>query len=159
MNQHKVIRPVSAGYDEDLYAWSRDQADRLRALRPAQFDWENVAEEIESLGKSDRRSVQSDLKIVLLHLIKWKYQPQKRKSGWRSSINEHRDRIERIIEDSPSLAGVPASSLRAEYRKARKQALEDTKLPASDVPETCPFSVEQVLDADYWPNAERSGRR
>ena len=110
MNEHKVIAPPEVGYDEDLYAWSQDQAARLRASRPARIDWSHVAEEIESLGKSDRRSLKSDLKVVIEHLIKWRYQAQKRKSGWRSTINEHRDRIERIIEDSPSLAGVPAAA-------------------------------------------------
>lgn len=156
MNEHKVITRAVVGYDEDFYAWSKDQASRLRAFRPADVDWENLAEEIESLGKSDRRSVQSDLKIVLVHLIKWKYQPQKRKSGWRSSINEHRDRIERIIQDSPSLARVPGQSLAAEYRKARLQALEDMKPTKGKVPESCPFTAEQVLDPSYWPKSERS---
>jgi hypothetical protein len=157
MNEHKIITPVATGYDDDLYVWSRDQAARLRAFRPANVDWENIAEEIESLGKNDRRSLQSDLKVVLVHLIKWRYQPEKRKSGWRSSINEHRDRIDRIIRDSPSLARVPAEGLTAEYRKARVEALQDTRLPKHRIPETCPFAIEQVLDPDYWPKAERSG--
>ena len=156
MNEHKLIAPVAAGYDDDLYAWSQDQAARLRAFRPAHVDWQNLAEEIESLGKNDRRSLQSDLKVVLLHLIKWRYQSEKRKSGWRSSVNEHRDRIERIIQDSPSLARLPAESLASEYRKARLEAARDTRLPKGRIPETCPFSIEQVLDPDYWPRAERS---
>lgn len=156
MNQLKVITPA-AGYGKDLYAWSKDQADRLRALRPAQIDWENIAEEIESVGRSDRRSLQSDLKVVLVHLLKWRYQPQKRKSGWRSSINEHRDRIERILGDSPSLAQIPAQSLATEYRKARLEALDDTRLPKGRIPESCPFSIEEVLDPTYWPKPERSG--
>jgi hypothetical protein len=155
MNEHKVITRPSPGYDEDLHSWSQDQAARLRVCRPNDIDWENIAEEIESLGKSDRRSVASDLRTVLEHLIKWRYQPQKRKAGWRSSIREHRDRIERIIEDSPSLARLPAERLAIEYRKARRAALEDTKLPKNRLPETCPFSIEQVLDQDYWPSAER----
>lgn len=156
MNEHKVIASAVVSYDDDLYAWSKDQAARLRALKPRHVDWEHVAEEIESLGRSDRRSLQSDLKVVLLHLIKWRYKPQKRKPGWRSSINEHRDRIERIIQDSPSLARVPAESLAVEYRKARLQALQDTKLPGGRIPDTCPFSIEQVLDTDFWPKAERA---
>lgn len=94
--------------------------------------------------------------MILVHLIKWRYQPQKRKSGWRSSISEHRDHIERIIQDSPSLSRVPAQSFVAEYRKARLQALDDMKLPKVRVPETCPFAVEQVLDPGYWPKSERA---
>ena len=155
MNQHKVITPATVSYGKDFYAWSKDQAARLRALRPAQVDWENLAEVIESVGRSDRRSVQSDLKVILVHLIKWRYQPQKRKSGWRASIREHRDRIERILEDSPSLGRVPVQSLAGEYRKARLEAIEDTGLPKGRVPESCPFSIEQVLDPSYWPRSER----
>ena len=154
MNEPKVITRSAAGYDQDFYAWSVEQAARLRRSRPSDVDWENVAEEVETLGKSDRRKVASDLKNILEHLIKWRYQPQKRTTGWRSSIREHRDRIQRIIADSPSLRRLPYEILAEEYRKARGAALDDTKLPKERVPETCPFAIEDVLDPTYWPEAE-----
>src|SRR4029078_12670320 len=91
MNEPKIVTRPAAGYDEDFHAWSVEQAVRLRESRPPTVDWENVAEEIESLGKRDRRAVASDLNKILEHLIKWRYQPEKRKTGWRSSIREHRD--------------------------------------------------------------------
>jgi hypothetical protein len=155
MNEHKPIVPAAAGYGEDFYAWSREQAERIRASRPRAIDWENVAEEIEGLGRSDRRRIASDLKVILEHLIKWRYQPEKRKAGWRSTIREHRDRIERIIADSPSLARVPQDTLEAEYRKARAAAIEDTRLPEARVPEICPFGIEDVLDPGFWPERDR----
>src|SRR5262245_54747548 len=143
MSEPKVISRL-ARYDEDFHAWSVEQAARLRETRPGTIDWENVAEEIESLGKSDRRKVASELKTILEHLIKWRYQPQKRKAGWRSSIREHRDRIDRNIADSPGLRRLPAQVLAEEYRKARRAALDDTGLPADRVPERSPFSVDEV---------------
>jgi Domain of unknown function DUF29 len=148
-------RPATA-YETDFHAWARDQAERLRAQRYNELDWENIAEEIESLGRSDKRSIASDLNVVLVHLIKWKYQAQRRKAGWRNSIREHRDRIERILEDSPSLARHPADRLPREYSKARSVALEDTRLPGDQIPETCPFTIEQVLDPGFWPEPDRS---
>ncbi len=99
--------PRNAAYDADFRDWAASQACALRDRRASALDWDNLAEEIESLGKSDRRKVASDLRTILEHLIKWRYQPQKRKTGWRSSIREHRDRIQRIIADSPSLRRLP----------------------------------------------------
>jgi hypothetical protein len=150
MNELKPTLPENL-YDSDFYAWSGDQARRLRLLKPEGFDWANVAEEIESLGKSEKHGVASNLSVVLRHLIKWRYQPSKRSSSWIRSIDEHRDRIERSVADSPSLMGELRESLADEYRRARRSALRETRLSPSTVPETCPFSIEQVLDPDYLP--------
>lgn len=152
MARPKLVPRNPADYDQDFYAWTEDQAARLRASRPRDVDWESLAEEIESLGRSDRRKIASNLAAVLEHLIKWKYQPEKRKSGWRSSIREHRDRIERILADSPSLARLPGEVLAAEYDRARRAALEDMGLAPSRVPATCPFALKQVLDPGYLPD-------
>jgi len=145
-----VRRRVS--YNDDFHAWSLDQAALLRRERPGTLDWENLAEEIESLGRSDKRALGSDLKVILEHLIKWRYQPEKRSDSWRDSIEEHRDRIARIVADSPSLAGWPAEVLPVEYARARKKALRDTRLPPSAIPTKSPFSVGQALDPDYLPD-------
>jgi hypothetical protein len=145
-----VRRRVS--YDDDFHAWTLDQAARLRRERPAGVDWQNLAEEVESLGRSDKRALGSDLKVVLEHLIKWRYQPDKRSESWSDSIEEHRDRIARIIADSPSLAGWPAEVLAVEYARARRKALRDTKLPPSAIPLACPFMPEQALDPDFLPD-------
>src|SRR5438046_10078220 len=98
------IKPTNARnlYDADFFAWSNEQAQRLRLLKPDELDWENVAEEIESLGRSDRRAIGSNLKVILEHLIKCRYQPAKQTPSWTDTIDEHRDRLNRIIADSPS---------------------------------------------------------
>jgi hypothetical protein len=143
--------PPSHLYDADFFAWTNEQAQRLRALKPKDFDWENVAEEIESLGKSDRRTLRGDLRVVLEHLIEWRYQPDKRTQSWSDSLDEHRDRIDELIEESPSLGTAPREMLDRAYVKARRKALKATGLPERAIPQTCPFTVEQVLDPDYLP--------
>jgi hypothetical protein len=152
MARPKLVPRNPADYDQDFHSWTADQAARLRASRPGGVDWENLAEEIESLGRSDRRKIASNLAAVLEHLIKWKYQPEKRKGGWRSSIREHRDRIERILADSRSLARLPEEVLAAEYERARRAALDDTGLAPSRIPVACLFTLAQVLDPAYLPD-------
>ena len=138
-------------YEADFHAWSVEQAERLRRARPASVDWRNLAEEIDSLGRSDKRALGSDLKVVLEHLLKWHYQPGKRSDSWRDSIEEHRDRIARILADSPSLAGWPAAILDDEYARARRKALRDTGLASSEIPQSCPFALDRILDPDFLP--------
>lgn len=154
MNELKPIVRRFPTYESDFCAWSADQAHRLRGLRPEGLDWENLAEEVESLGRSDRRAVGSNLKIMLEHLIKWRYQPDRRTSSWRDSIEEHRDRISRILDDCPSLAPLATEILEQEYRKARRKAIRDTGLASDNLPDCSPFTAEQVLDPDHLPVEE-----
>jgi hypothetical protein len=151
MSELKSTLNKAASYEIDFCAWSSDQAQRLRRLKPAGLDWVNLAEEVESLGNSDRRAVASALKVILEHLIKWRFQPDKRTSSWSDSIDEHRDRVFRILEDSPSLASLPGESLGREYRRARRKALRDSQLAPDLVPAACPFTVDQALDPEFWP--------
>jgi hypothetical protein len=150
MNELKPIGDTHR-YDADFYAWSTEQAQRIRLLKPRDIDWENVAEEIESLGKSQKQALASNLSVILEHRIKWQYQPERRTSSWSHSIDEHRDRIERSIADSPSFLRVARSILAEEYGRARRRALRETGLSDGGIPKTCPFTVEQVLDSDYLP--------
>ena len=158
MNEPKSAVRRAVAYEEDYCAWTSDQAWRLRRLRPDGLDWENVAEEVESLGRSDKRMVGSALKVVLEHLIKWRFQPEKRSPSWSDSIDEHRDRLLRILEDSPSLAELPAEVLEREYRRARRKALRDTQLLSKRVPASSPFTADQALDPEFWPDGEDEAR-
>lgn len=148
------MKQISAGYETDFSAWSSDQAKRLRGLKPAGLDWGNLAEEVESLGRSDRRAIGSALKVVLEHLLKWQFQPEKRSQSWSDSIEEHRDRIARILEDSPSLSGLPAAILKGEYQRARRKVLRDTGLSPKGVPVASPYTVKRALDPDFLPGGE-----
>jgi hypothetical protein len=155
MSDAKTLNRPVAGYEADFYAWTQQQAEQLRSQRPSGFDWANLAEEIEDLGKSQKQRIESNLAIVLLRLLKLAYQPGSAKSGWRSSVIEHRRRIARIVRDSPSLRRYPATVLGEEYDSAREMAAEETELPLATFPRICPFTVDQVLDHDFWPDAPK----
>ncbi len=145
---------TKATYDTDFYAWTQEQAALLRAKAWEQLDLDNLAEEVEALGKSDRRAVQSHLVVLLQHLLKWTYQPQQRErygGGWQASIDEARTQVELILQDSPSLQReLPAFVVWA-YPRARRKAHRETGLPLAAFPETYPWRLEQILEEDFWP--------
>ncbi len=144
--------PTPATYETDFYLWTQQQAALLRQGQLQAVDVANLAEEIESMGKSDRRTLGSHLRNVLLHLLKWRYQPERRGASWESSIRNGRDEVEAILADSPSLVPQLPTLLETEYRRSRRNAASETGLPAMTFPEACPFTVEQILDPDYWPD-------
>jgi hypothetical protein len=148
----QLMRPIpSGGYEADFYAWTVEQAARLRSERPNHLDWENLAEEIEGLGRSDRREISSRLLVILVHLLKWQAQPGKRKSGWRSTVIEQRHKIVGLIAESPSLAKYPQRALADEYPAARSLAAAETDLDPGSFPKACPFTIDQILDENFWP--------
>lgn len=115
------------------------------------LDRDNLAEEIDTLGRSERREIESRLNVLLLHMLKWKYQPAKRKAGWKASIVEARRQIGRTILESPSLSGYPEEVLADEYEVARLKAADETGLDEAVFPPRCPFSVSELLDPNYLP--------
>ncbi|HSV00712.1 MAG TPA: DUF29 domain-containing protein [Roseiarcus sp.] len=136
-------------YQSDLHEWTKEQADALRRRASNALDWDNLAEEIESLGSSQRREIRSRLKILLVHLLKWKHQPEGRCGNWRGSIEEARDQIEDLLEENPSLRTYPEECLAKAYASARRRALDETGLLG--LPEACPWSVDKVIAADFLP--------
>ena len=136
-------------YDADLYEWTREQADSLRRRAVNEIDWDNVAEEIETLGSSDRHEIRSRLENLILHLLKWSYQPERRCGSWEGSIYEARVRLEDLLEESPSLTSLPAEHLPKAYERARKKALRETGLLR--LPEICPWTIDEILAEDFLP--------
>lgn len=146
-------------YDADIALWSERQADLLRRLGQGervndQVDWANVVEEIEALGRSDKREVFNRLAVICTHLLKWQYQPAGRSSSWRGSVVEARLQIAELIEESPSLAPYPATQLTKAYTRGRRIAEAETGI--FDLPETCPWTIEQLLSHAFWPNSDPS---
>jgi hypothetical protein len=138
-------------YDTDFYAWTQAQAAHLRAKEWPALDVDNLAEEIESLGIADEHAITRHLQRLLLHLLKWRYQPTHRTPSWRRSIRQARDAIADRIERSPTLRDYPVRRLPLAYRRARRDAAEETGLPLATFPETCPWPVAQLLEEDFWP--------
>jgi hypothetical protein len=141
-------------YEEDFVAWLEDQARRARGGDVEGLDLENIAEELEGLARSDRREIRSRLTVLLTHLLKYLVQPQKRSSSWLETIDEQRDGIAELIEDSPSLRVFPAEILDRAYPAARRKAARQTRLPEREFPEHCPFDIEAVLDPRWLPGRE-----
>ena len=141
-----------ATYETDFYLWTQQQADLLRQgqFNRVDLDLANIAEEIESMGKQDRQAVSRYLQNVLMHLLKWRYQPERRGTSWRMSIDNGRYQITDILEESPSLKSQMDALTTKEYSRARKNAAGETGLPLTTFPEQCPFTVEQIT-GDYWP--------
>jgi hypothetical protein len=140
-----------ATYETDFYLWTQQQADLLRQGALTALDVENLIEEIEDMGASNRRSLGSFLDLIIMHLLKWQYQPERRSNSWKSSIRKGRHAIERLLEESPSLKPRLSIMVTAEYRRARSEAADETGLPLTTFPDVCPFTVEQVT-GDYWPD-------
>ena len=140
-------------YDTDFYAWTQQQAALLREEKWEDLDYPNLAEEIESLGKREQHELEHRLMRLLQHLLKWQYQPVRRGRSWRSTIVEQRQRIAKRLRESPSLRPALPAMLEEEYRLARLKAGDETRLPEAILPPTCPWTVEQLLDDAFWPEA------
>lgn len=139
-------------YDLDFYGWANEQARLLREGRLAEADIANIAEEIESMGRSEKRELVSRLAGLLTHLLKWRFQPAGRGSSWRASIAVQRRRLADHLEDNPSLQPrVPDAMMRA-YGDARLVAGDETKLGEAVFPEAPPWSFDEVMNPDYWPD-------
>lgn len=145
---------MTSEYDTDFYRWTQQQAVALAAGHVAELDLANLAEEIDSLGRRDRRTLGSRLDVLGLHLLKWRYQPEKRQRGhsWERTILEQRRRIRRLLRDSPSLKAEVWSMIEEEYLSVRRQAATETGLPLTTFPSICPWTVEQLLDDTFFPS-------
>ena len=149
--------PAVPAYEADFYAWTQDQAQRLRDAAATRLnlplDFENLAEEVESMGRSDARAVNSALARIIEHLLKLEYSPAKEpRAGWEDSVSAHRDHALADLNDSPSLYG--KIDLAGSYRRALitgKRGLARDAIAVPQMPPDCPYTVDQLLDPDWWP--------
>ena len=141
----------STVYEKDYYLWLQNTVNLLREKNLAELDLPHLIEEIEDMGKRERRSLYSNLKILLMHLLKYRYQPEKRSNSWRYNIEEHRQRIAEALSDSPSLKSYLRETFEKCYQDAKKLAAKETSLTLEAFPTKSPFTTEETLDADYLP--------
>ena len=139
-------------YDQDFYAWTLHNARLLRQGRLSEIDAANIAEELESMGKSQKRALSNRLTVLIAHLLKWRYQAGGRSPSWRNAITIQRIELQELLEENPSLRPTLPVVLTAVYKKARLWAANETQLEPSAFPAVCPFTAEQTLDNDYWPD-------
>lgn len=147
---------MSDFYDEDFVLWTEQQSTLLRrraageVSNDVEFDWRNLAEEIEAVGRATRRELRNRLARLLQHLLKWQYQPELRSRSWRATIRTQRQEIDDLLADSPSLRARLPDFVAAAYPRARAATLDETGL--LDLPQTSPFTMEQTL-GDALPDA------
>ncbi|GET41178.1 hypothetical protein MiSe_59900 [Microseira wollei NIES-4236] len=139
-------------YETDYMQWIETTIEKLRSQDYANVDWENLIEEIEDLGRSERKSLKSNLIVILLHLLKWQFQPERRSGSWEASIIEHRRRVKDDLIDSPSLKPYLENIFVECYAQAVKQAKAETGLPLETFPVQCPYELPQVIDDEFLPD-------
>jgi hypothetical protein len=150
--QPKPLRPAEdkpVPYEMDFYTWTQQQGALLRAGRLDALDRENLAEEIESLGRNEFDKLVSFYRLVLVHMLKWDRQPSKRTRSWAGSIALHRVHAKQVLRDNPSLKSRRDEALERAYELARIQAATETGLPLRRFPETCPYSRSDINDRDF----------
>ena len=138
-------------YDRDFYAWANEQVALLRAGKLTEADIENIAEEIESMGRSEKRELVSRLTILLQHLLKWQFQPGRHSTSWRLSIENTRLQLEDHLNDNPSLKSQLVEAMRSAYSRAVNEAVAETGFARTTFAAECPYSYDQAMRPDFWP--------
>lgn len=139
-------------YDRDFHAWAMEQAEAIRRRSLNELDWDNLAEEVESLGKQQRSELRNRYTVLLIHLMKWLLQPDRRSRSWDNTIFHQRQEIGVLMQDSPSLKSEHERLFLEGYQLARTRAARETRLSLKRFPETPPFTMDQALDSDWLPD-------
>ena len=143
-------------YGQDFFAWVEQTAEILRSQQWEALDLENLIEEVVDLGKSQQRALQSALRLVLSHLLKWKYQPERCSKSWQVTITRERLNLDELLAESPSLRRFLTDDewINATYQRARKEAMVETGLSEEKFAIACPFALNQILDLDFYPHSD-----
>jgi hypothetical protein len=141
-------------YEQDFYAWIQQTAELLQSHQWDALDLEHLIEEMVDLGKSQQRALQSALRLVLSHLLKWKYQPERRTHNWQVTITRERLNIDELLQESPSLHRFlnDGQWINTTYQRARRETMVETGLLEENFAIACPFSVDEILDLDFYPH-------
>ncbi len=143
---------LSTSYHNDFYAWLIHNASLMRQGKLAEIDFENVAEELEAMGRSEKRELVNRLAVLMMHLLKWAYQPQKRTNSWKYTIREQRKRLLQLLKDSPSLKHDLEQTMSDAYETAILKAARETRLDENHFPKECPFSLQEILSNEFYPS-------
>ena len=136
-------------YEKDFYLWTQRMVEALRSRDFDALDLENLLDEVESLGRNDRHALESRLTVLLMHLLKWQFQPEMRSGGWRGTLVKQRIRIRKLLKASPSLRSFLEESVDECYQDARLQAEAETGLSIIVFPEVCEYTIEQILSVEF----------
>ena len=138
-------------YEKAFYEWAMQNAQLMRMGKLSEIDVENIAEELESMGKSEKRAFINRLAVLISHLLKWQFQPGMRSKSWKYSIKEQRTSLLDLLEDSPSLRHDIEPKLKKAYSKALMIAAKETGLDEGSFLRACPYTFDQAVDDSFWP--------
>lgn len=138
-------------YENDFYGWTQEQANLLRKGRLKELDTQNLLEEIEAMGRSEKRELASRLEVLFVHLLKWQYQSERQGRSWILTIEEQRRKVERIILENPSLKNRLQDTIEQSYGDAIIQAEKETNIRRTIFPEACPWTFKQIMDTEFLP--------
>ncbi|GFO72474.1 hypothetical protein BJAS_P2750 [Bathymodiolus japonicus methanotrophic gill symbiont] len=140
-------------YDSDFYGWTQEQADLLKAGRLSELDIDNLLEEVETMGRSERRELDSRLTVLLIHLLKWQYQPIRQGRSWQLTIEGQRINFSETLYENSSLKPQLDTILKKAYAKSVIKASQETALDKQTFPSSCPWTLSQILDDNFYPTA------
>lgn len=138
-------------YEQDFHAWTLEQAAKLKAGRLAELDIAHITEELESMGATECHEAINRLTVLLMHLLKWQFQPSHRGRNWRLTIAIQRRDVQQVLRQNPSLKARLDEFLNDAYPSAVLRAAKETRLDVEEFPEESPFTVAQALDEEFWP--------
>lgn len=139
-------------YETDFYSWTIEQAAAIRSGRYSDLDVLNLVEEIESMGRSEKRALESRLVVLLLHLLKWRYQPGRRGKSWKCSIDVQRKRVFKVLSENPGLKPQLSGIFDDAYEQSIYEAVQETGLDVENFPAQCPWPFDQVMDSGFYPD-------
>ena len=146
------VRIKAAAYGADFYTWTVEQAALLREGRVGELDLQNLAEEMETLGRSEFSALASAYRVILAHMLKWDHQPDKRTRSWVLSIRTQRLDVEEELRDSPGLKARVDEAIDRAYRRARIEAASQMRRSEKVLPETCPYTPDEIMERPFeWP--------
>ena len=149
----EVVSPWATP-DSDFYSWALEQAALLRENRIYELDLFNLAEEIETLGRSEFSALVSAYRVILIHMLKWDFQPERRTRSWVLSIRTERVGVEEELQDSPGLKTRMGEAVERAYRRARMEAASQMRRSEKMLPETCPYAPDEIMGRRFeWPEA------
>lgn len=139
-------------YHSDFYSWTQQQASLLKTRQLNELDFENLIEEIETMGRSEKRALESRLAVLLQHLLKWKYQPERRGRSWELTIKVQRIKLDKLLKANPGLKSELDEILTDAYQLAVVKAAKDTRFDEAVFPPECPWELSQIAHADFYPD-------
>ena len=146
--------PPPTPHDSDFYTWALETADAIRDARFEGIDWESVAEELEDMGRSERRALENRFEVLLAQLLKWRFQPENRSASWTGTIKEQRRKAARLLRQNPGLKPLLFELIPDAYESARALAERDTGIDDSSFPTSSPWTAEQLLYEGFWPDSD-----